>query len=58
MKKELTKSFFTVLNFKKYGHFHRLQSANCYRNSRRVVNEDDLKWVANDESILLLLKQF
>ena len=32
-------------------------SANCYRNSRLVVDEEDLKWVANRGNILLLLKQ-
>ena len=26
-------------------HFHPLQAANCCRNSRLVVNENDLKWV-------------
>ena len=26
---------------------HSLQAVNCYRNSRLVVNEDDLKWVEN-----------
>ena len=31
---------------------------NCCRNSRLVVDEDDLKWVANDKKVLLLLKQF
>ena len=28
------------------------------RNSRLVVNEDDLKWVENEKNVLLLLKQF
>ena len=28
------------------------------RNSRLVVEEDDLKWVANENNISLLLKQF
>ena len=37
---------------------HPLQAANCCRNSRLVVNEDDLKWVANEENISLSLKQF
>ena len=27
-------------------------------NSQLVVDEDDLKWVANEKNILLLLKQF
>ena len=30
-------------------HFHPLQAANCCRNSRLVVNEDDLKRVANEK---------
>ena len=28
-------------------HLHPLQAANCCRNSRLVVDEDDLKWVKN-----------
>ena len=31
---------------------------NCCRNSRLVVDENDLKWVANEENISLLLKQY
>ena len=31
---------------------------NCCRNSRLLVNEVDLKWVANDNFVLLLLKRF
>ena len=37
-------------------HLHQVQAANCYRNSRLAVDEDDLKWVA--KTILLLSKQF
>ena len=37
---------------------HPLQAANCCRNSRLVVNEDDLKWVANEKNLSLSLKQF
>ena len=32
-----------------YRHFHRLQAANCCRNSRLVVDENDLKWVTNEK---------
>ena len=32
-------------------HFHPLQAANCCRNSRLVVNENDLKRVANEKNI-------
>ena len=32
--------------------------ANCCRNSRLVVNEDDLKWLENEKNISLLSKQF
>ena len=39
-------------------HLYPLQAANCCRNSRLVVDEDDLKWVANEKKILLLLKEF
>ena len=28
-------------------HLHPLQAANCCRNSRLVVDEDDLMWVKN-----------
>ena len=38
-------------------HLYPLQAANCCRNSRLVVDEDDLKWVANEKNVLLLLKQ-
>ena len=41
-----------------HGHLHPLQVANCCRNSRLAVDEDDLKCVANEKKILLLLKQF
>ena len=34
-----------------------LQAANCCRNSRLVVDENDLKWVTNEKNILLFLKQ-
>ena len=34
---------------------HQLQAVNCWRNSRRVVDEDELKCVANENNILLLL---
>ena len=37
---------------------HPLQAANCCRNSRLAVDEDDLKWVENEKKISLLLKQF
>ena len=31
---------------------------NCCHNSRLVVDEEDLKWVANEKKLLLLLKHF
>ena len=37
---------------------HPLQAVNCCCNSRLVVDEDDLKWVANENKKWLLLKQF
>ena len=38
--------------------FHPLQSANCSRHSRLVVDEDDLKWVTNEINCChILLKQ-
>ena len=39
-------------------HLHSLQAANCCRNSRLVVSEDDFKWVAKEKNVLLLLNQF
>ena len=30
-----------------HSHLHPLQAANCCRNSRLVVDDDDLKWVKN-----------
>ena len=44
------------LNF--HCRLHPLQAANCCRNSRIVVDEDDLKSVANEKNRLLLLKEF
>ena len=38
-------------------HLHPLQAANCCRNSRLVVDEDDFKSV-RIKNILLLLEQF
>ena len=38
-------------------HLHPLQAANCSRNSRLVVDEDDLMWVANEQTIVLLFKK-
>ena len=38
--------------------FHPLQAANCCRNSRLSVDENDLQWVTNEKKILLLLRQF
>ena len=35
-------------------HLHPLQAANCCRNSRLVVDEDDLKWVTNEKSIAIV----
>ena len=37
-------------------HLHSPQTANCYRISRLVVDEDDLKWMTNEENIVLLLQ--
>ena len=39
-------------------HIHPLQAANCCRNSRLVVDEDDLKCVPNEKNILLFSKHF
>ena len=30
-------------------HHHPLQATNCWRNSRLVVDDDDLKWVKNEK---------
>ena len=43
-----------IYSFKNYS-AHPLQTVNCYRNSRLVVDEDDLKWEANEKKILQLL---
>ena len=34
-------------------HLHTLQAANCCRNSRLVVDEDDLKWVKKLKKITM-----
>ena len=41
-------------------YFHSLQATNFCRNSRLVVDEDDLKWVVNETNMPIssLLKQF
>ena len=38
-------------------HFHPLQAANCGRTSRFVVDENDMKWEAKKENIMLFLKK-
>ena len=48
----LHKKSFSVLTLSSltlHCHLHPLQSANCSRNLRLVVNEDDLKWVKNEK---------
>ena len=37
-------------------HLYPLQSTNCCRNSRLVVYEDDLKWVANTKIYIAIIK--
>ena len=50
----LTPSILT-LNY----HLHPLQAANCCRNSRLVVDEDDLKWVKRiEENYHVSVSQF
>ena len=39
-------------------HLHPLQAANCCRNSRLVVDEDDLKCVKIKENYHVLVNQF
>ena len=39
-------------------HLHPLQAANCCRNSRLVVDENDLKWVKNFKFLKLFSKIF
>ena len=53
--KELTKTFMMISNqpFQAWiypCHLHPLQAANCCRNSRLAVDEDDLKCVANEKN--------
>ena len=36
---------------------HPLQAANCCRNSRLIVDKDDLKWVKNLENCYVLVNQ-
>ena len=36
-----------------YCYLHPLQAANCCRNSRLVVDEDNLKWVANEKNAII-----
>ena len=42
--KQLAVDAFSTLSIY-YCHIHPLQAANCCRNSRLAVDEDDLKWV-------------
>ena len=37
-------------------HLHPLQAANCCRNSRLVVDEDDLMWVKNLRKLPCIVK--
>ena len=39
-------------------HLHPLQAANCCRNSRLVVDEDDLMWFEIEENFHVLVSQF
>ena len=39
-----------------YCHLHPLQAAKLYRNSRLVLDEDDLKWVINEKNIVIIKK--
>ena len=39
-------------------HLHPLQAANCCRNSRLVVDEDDLMWFKIEENYYVFVKQF
>ena len=50
-------SLITLSSLNLHCHLHPLQAANCCRNSRLVVDEDDLKWVKNEKKITSLLKQ-
>ena len=38
-------SILTLSSLTLHCHLHPLQAANCYRNSRHVVDEDDYMWV-------------
>ena len=39
------KHYLTLSGLNLHCHLHPLQAANCCRNSRLAVDEDDLKWV-------------
>ena len=39
-------------------HLHPLQAVTCCRNSRLVVDEDDLKWVGNEKKYIFINKTF
>ena len=41
---------FTIVNL------HSLQAANCCRNSRLVVDEDDLKWVTKEKKYIVIIR--
>ena len=48
----------TLSNLTLHCLLHSLQAANCCRNSRLVVDEDDLMWVKSKENCHVLLNQF
>ena len=45
----LGNSHLTLSSLTLHCHLHPLQAANCCRNSRLAVDEDDLKWVVNEK---------
>ena len=47
LKKNLDLHGLTLSRLTLHCHLHSLQVGNCCRNSRLVVNEDDLMWVKN-----------
>ena len=39
-----------------HGYLHPLQTVNCCHNSRRVVDEDGLKLLANEKNSIVIMK--
>ena len=53
-----SKGMITLSSLTLHCHLHPLQAANCCRNSRLVVDEDDLLWFKKKENCHVFVNEF